>query len=135
MVTDLGCKIFLMFATINIGGMATFALYVSPLLYSPSFSAASTSTYARAALTGTPFAGPSRRRRAAVWRRWTSSSARSRRTSGRPTSRGKNEVGLAFTRAPDGTPTLTRLLRLFVLLALEHDINETTSERSIEQKV
>lgn len=32
LVTDLGYKIFLMFATINIGGMATFALYVLVLL-------------------------------------------------------------------------------------------------------
>ena len=28
LVTDLGYKIFLMFGAINIGGMATFALYV-----------------------------------------------------------------------------------------------------------
>ena len=31
MVSALGFKLFIMFATINIGGMATFALYVSPL--------------------------------------------------------------------------------------------------------
>ena len=49
MVTDLGYKIFLMFATINIGGMATFSLYVPRLLYSPSFCS---SKYARAVLTG-----------------------------------------------------------------------------------
>lgn len=73
LVTDLGYKIFLMFATINIGGMATFALYVHK------------SSYCIAVTFADCISALSRRRRAAVWRRWTSSSAPLRPTSGRPT--------------------------------------------------
>ena len=81
LVTDLGYKIFLMFGAINIGGMATFALYVShPCLFFWSMD------------TDGETIGSSLRPRAAPSRRWTSSSARSLRTSVKRTSTGRSGV-------------------------------------------
>lgn len=119
LVTDLGYKIFLMFATINIGGMATFALYV----HASSHCIARTFADCIAAL--------SRRRRAAVWRRWTSSSGLLRPTSDKPTLRSRSAVRCECI-APGNLPILIRVLRF---LAFDHAANETRSEQSIENKV
>lgn len=88
LVTDLGYKIFLMFATINIGGMATFALYVLVLYILLLYCIAG-------AFVDCMAAALSRRRRAAAWRRWTSSSAPSRPTNGKPTLRSRSAVRCA----------------------------------------
>lgn len=124
LVTDLGYKIFLMFATINIGGMATFALYVFVLL--PYF------VPYRRNIRLLYIVALSRRRRAAVWRRWTLFSAPSRRTSDRPTLQSRSGVRCACI-APGAMLMLIRVVYCF--LAFDHAANETRSEQSIENKV
>ena len=89
--TDLGYKLFLMFATINIGGMAVFSLWV-PFPVFAMLRHACSLAYPR------PFAfvGLSPRRRDAVWRRWTSSLGLCRRTNGGRTSRRRHGVSEDF---------------------------------------